>query len=401
MSQILSTSISYGYSGPPNPKILITGEAWGADEEKTKKPFVGVSGQELWRMLGEAFPHVRPDLHHHAAELCDPRWGLAWIQRRDEWLDAASIGFTNVLNMRPPQNKLEVLCATKTEVGKDYPYSALTKGKYLRKEYLHHLDRFKDQIQTLKPNLVVAMGNAACWGAIGTTGITSIRGTTTWSGLGVKVLSTFHPASLLYEGQWSNRPIVICDLMKAAREAEFPEIRRPARTINIYPTLAEVEQFVAETCANKPWRMGVDVETSGGMIDTIGFARSESEAFVVPFGPHRFRRGQNFVIMKPRRNGVDTTNYWEYEEECHVWRLIKKLLEAGIDLVFQNGVYDIQYLLRMSIRPAICRDDTMLAWHSLFPELRKSLGFIGSVLTDEAAWKELSKHKADTARRDK
>jgi hypothetical protein len=43
----------------------------------------------------------------------------------------------------------------------------------------------------------------------------------------------------------------------------------------------------------------------------------------------------------------------------------------------------------------------MLAWHSLFPEMRKSLGFIASILTDESAWKELNKHKADTARREK
>jgi uracil-DNA glycosylase len=391
-----------GYSGPTNPKILICGEAWGADEEKTKLPFVGVSGQELWRMLGEAFPSVRPDLHSHASELCDPRWGLAWIRWRDEWLEEASIGFTNVLNIRPPGNKLEAFCITKTEMAdKDYTLPALTKGKYLKKEYLYHLERLKEQVGEMKPNLVIAMGNAACWGLLGTTGISAIRGTTIMSPLGVKCLPTLHPASLLYEGQWSNRPIVVCDLIKAARESEFPEIRRPSREITIYPSFEEVEKFVEETTSNKPWRMGVDVETSGGMIDTIGFARSETEAFVVPFGPHRFRRGNNFIIVKPRSNDIDVTSYWTYEEECRVWRLLKKLLEANINLVFQNGVYDIQYLLRMTIRPSFCCDDTMLAWHSLFPELRKSLGFIGSVLTDESAWKELSKRKADTARRDK
>ena len=395
-----------GYSGPPNPRILIVGEAWGADEEKMRLPFVGVSGQELWRMLGEAFPDIRPDLHANAAELCDPRWGLAWVPRRSDWLAAAGIGMTNILNMRPPNNKLDAICAGKSEMDKeywkDYSYAALTSThKYLRKEHLHHLDRFKEQVNELRPNLIVAMGNTACWGTLGHTGINAIRGTTTLSPQGVKVLPTLHPASLLYEGQWSNRPIVVIDLMKAAREGAFPEIRRPPRTINIFPSEEEVEQFVEETIANKPWRMGVDTETSGGMIDTIGFARNEREAFVVPFGPHRFKRGDNYVIIKPRRNGEDVTNYWSFEEECRVWKLLKRLLEAKIDLVFQNGVYDIQYLLRMTIRPDRCRDDTMLAWHSLFPELRKSLGFIGSMLTDESAWKELSQHKADTARRDK
>jgi len=391
----------FGYSGPPDPKILIVGEAWGADEEKTKLPFVGVSGQELWRMLGQAFSDIRPDLHSYAADLCGPQWGLAWISRRDDWLCAASIGMTNVLNERPPGNNLEAFCGTKTEVGKDYPYNAMVRSKYLLPKHIHHLERLKEQINALKPNLVVAMGNAACWGLLNTTGITSIRGTTVLAPSGVKVLPTFHPASLLYEGQWSNRPVVIADLIKASREALFPEIRRPPRQIIISPEENEVEEWITETIENKPWRLGVDIETSGGMIDTIGFARSPSSALVVPFGPHRYKRGQNFVVIRPIRKGVPVTSYWEFEEECRVWGLIKHFLEAGIDLVFQNGVYDLQYLIRMQIKPNRCSDDTMLAWHSLFPEMRKSLGFIASIMTDESAWKELNKHKADTARREK
>jgi DNA polymerase len=392
----------FGYSGPPNPRILLVGEAFGAEEEKAKLPFVGVSGQELWRMLGQAFADVRPDLHSYAADLCSPAWGLAWIARRDAWLEAASIGMTNVINERPPGNRLEDLCGTKTEVGKDYPYSAIVRAKYLKPQYLHHLDRLKEQVNELRPNLVVAMGNAACWALLGTTGITGLRGTTVLGPLGFKVLSTFHPASLLYEGQWSNRPVLIADLMKASREAAFPEIRRPPRSIIISPELEEVEGWIEETLATPPWRLAVDIETSGGMIDTIGFARSPSEALVVPFGPHRYRRGQNYVVIKPSRKGQEKTSYWEYEEECKVWCLIKRLLEAGLNLVFQNGVYDIQYLVRtLGIKPNACRDDTMLAWHSLFPEMRKSLGFIASILTDESAWKELNKHKADTARREK
>ena len=50
----------YGYSGPPNPKVLLVGESWGADEDKAKLPFAGVSGQELWRMLGQAFSDAHP-----------------------------------------------------------------------------------------------------------------------------------------------------------------------------------------------------------------------------------------------------------------------------------------------------------------------------------------------------
>lgn len=391
------------YSGPTNPKILLVGEAWGADEEKVKLPFVGVSGQELWRLLGEAFAGVAPELHSHALELCSPQWGLAWIRRRDPWLHEASIGMTNVLNMRPPNNKLDSICVAKKELalnGEPYPYSALVRGKYLKPEYLYHLERLKLEIAALKPNLIVAMGNAACWGILGTTGITSVRGTTMLSFNGIKVLPTFHPASLLYEGQWSNRPIVIADLMKAAREAEFPEIRRPSRSVLISPTLEEVRDWIEETLRERPWRLAVDIETSGGIIDCIGFARSPSDALVVPLGPHRYRRGQSFVVVRPERNGEARTNYWDFEEEKFVWKAIKILLESGIPLVFQNGTYDLQYIRKMEIDPNRCADDTMLAWHSLYAEMPKRLGFIGSILTDEVAWKNLNRLKSDTVKRE-
>lgn len=389
------------YSGPLNPRILLVGEAWGADEEKMKLPFVGVSGQELWRLLGEAFNGIAPSLHAHALELCAPQWGLAWVRRRDAWLEAARIGMTNVLNMRPPNNKLEALCVPKKEIeSKDYPHAALVRGKYLRPEFLHHLNRLDREIEILRPNLIVAMGNAACWGILNTIGITSIRGTTVLAPNGIKVLPTFHPASLLYEGQWSNRPIVIADLIKAAREGDYPEIRRPPRTVRISPTLEEVRDWIEETLRQRPWRMAVDIETSGGIIDTIGFARTPSDALVIPFGPHRYKRGQSFVVVRPIRNSVAVTNYWEFEEEKQVWQYIKILLESGIPLVFQNGVYDLQYIRRMNIHPANCADDTMLAWHSLYAEMPKSLGFIGSILTDEVAWKQLNRLKSDTTKRD-
>lgn len=388
------------YSGPPNPRILLVGEAWGADEEKAKLPFVGVSGQELWRILGEAFPDIAPALHSHALELCAPQWGLAWIRRRDAWLEAAGIGMTNVLNMRPPNNKLDAICVAKKEITTPYNHVALVRGKYLKPEYLHHLDRLTAEIETLRPNLIVAMGNAACWGILNTTGITSIRGTTVLSPSGFKVLPTFHPASLLYEGQWSNRPIVVADLMKAAREAGFSEIKRPPRTILINPSLEEVRDWIEDTLKSRPWRMAVDIETSGGIIDCIGFARSSSDALVVPFGPHRYKRGQSFVVVRPIRNGEEVTNYWDFEEERQVWKWIKILLESGIPLVFQNGTYDLQYLYKMEIRPNLCSDDTMLAWHALNAELPKRLGFIASILTDEAAWKLLNRLKSDTTKRE-
>jgi hypothetical protein len=45
----------------------------------------------------------------------------------------------------------------------------------------------------------------------------------------------------------------------------------------------------------------------------------------------------------------------------------------------------------MGIRVMGAAEDTMLAHHALQPEMIKDLGFLGSVYTDEGAWKHLGK----------
>ena len=385
------------YIGSPTPRMMLVGEAWGAEEAAVREPFVGVSGQELWRILGEAMPQVHPELHAYAAEMCRPHFGNAWIKRRAEWLEAAGIGFTNVLNLRPPNNDLETICVNKAATGSYYPHGPLTKGKYLDPQYLPEVDRLHSEITQYNPNLVVALGNTACWAILNTSGITAIRGTTSISHRGSKVLPTFHPAGILRE--WSNRVILISDLIKAERESHFPEIRRPERHIIINPTLDEVYDWVATTIPlQQP--LSVDIETSMGLIDTIGFSRSASEALVIPFGPFRYKVGTRYEVIFPVRDGQPVKSYWTSEEEPQVWRLIRRLLESPLPKVFQNGLYDLQYILPMGIRPANCIEDTMLAWHALFPELRKSLGFLGSILTDETAWKTMNRYRADTTKRD-
>jgi hypothetical protein len=125
-----------GWSGPRNPRSLIVGEAWGENEAQVRQPFVGTSGLELWRMLGEAMPSLNPSLHSRCiAEAY--RLGNAWVRNRLEWLTAAGIAYTNVLNLRPPGNKLDDLCAPRKQLqqlnGHIYPsLPAISRGLYLK-----------------------------------------------------------------------------------------------------------------------------------------------------------------------------------------------------------------------------------------------------------------------------
>lgn len=198
----------------------------------------------------------------------------------------------------------------------------------------------------------------------------------------LKVLPTYHPSYLFKV--WSHRPVVLADLMKAKHEAMFPEIRRPARRVLVNPTLTEVIDWCVEVLRNPPRHLSVDIETATGSITMIGFARSRDNAIVVPF----FDRA---------RGG----NYWS-DEECELcarhW--VQRLLESDIPKLGQNFLYDIQYLLREGYSLRAFTDDTMLLHHSLYPEMRKGLGFLGSIYTSEPAWKLMRGSKVEELKRD-
>ena len=332
-------------SGPRDAKIVLVGEGWGEQEEFVGLPFVGSSGQELTKLLREA--------------------GIP----RSECL------LTNALALRPPSGNVDLLCVSKTEVGKTYQLPAMKQGKYLKWEFLPELIRLGEELAHAPRNLVVALGNTACWSLLGTSGISSLRGTVAESTLvpGLKVLPTYHPSAILR--QWALRPIVLADLMKAKREMVFPEIRRPHRTVLVNPTIEEIIEWTSRPAE----AYAVDIETASKQITCIGFARSPSDALVIPFWD------------KTRPDW----SYWGHEHELVAWRLVQDLLECPIPKIFQNGLYDLQYLVRMGFRPRACIHDTMLMHHAMYPELQKGLGFLGSIYSNEVAWKLMNRKRAD------
>ena len=335
--------------------IAIVGEAFGVEEEKTKTPFSGAAGYELTKMLGEAGLH------------------------------RADIFLTNCFNLHPPGNQILSFCGGKETAIAGYP--ALTGGKYVRAEFIPELERLAEELTSINPNIIIALGNTAMWALLGKTAISKFRGTTelsTHTATGYKVLPTFHP-SYIIRGSWDQRPVAILDLMKAKREAEFPEIRRPKREIWIDPTLEDLHAF-REKYIPRGSRVSVDIETSGSQITCIGFAPSERVALVIPFTDSRRRH----------------KSYWpDRESERAAWGFVSDLLgDAGIKKLFQNGMYDIAFLWRAyGIKVMGAEHDTMLLHHALQPESLKGLGFLGSIYTDEGAWKHM-REKVQTIKRD-
>jgi uracil-DNA glycosylase len=338
-------------------RIALVGEAWGEKEELERRPFVGPAGWMLNTMLRDA--------------------GIS----RDECF------LTNVFNLRPkPNNKIDNLCASKKEVRHALP--PLSSGKYVRDEFLPELDRLYRELTEVDPNVIVCLGGTASWAVLRDGRISKLRGAIANSPIlaGKKCLPTFHPSYIL-QGGHEARHVTVLDLQKARRESEFPEIRRTSRTIFTEPSLAELDWFLEHHIVPTQ-RMAVDIETKDDRITCIGFAPRHDIALVVPFEDMR----------KPR------WAYWAtLDEELKAWAWVKRALDTPTEKIFQNGMFDMSRLWRgygITVRNAT--HDTMLLHHALQPESPKALDFLGSIYTNEAAWK-LSirlKHKATIKRED-
>src|SRR5262245_55049720 len=129
--------------------IVIVGEAWGENEERIRRPFVGASGIELLRMLDEGgVLELTPE---------DTRCIYTFWQERDPrlvdnvWNNHPEVVRTNVFNVRPRGNRIEDLCGGRAEGIVGLP--ALGKSRYVRAEFEAEIDRLAEELLQWNPNV--------------------------------------------------------------------------------------------------------------------------------------------------------------------------------------------------------------------------------------------------------
>lgn len=317
-----------GTVGPPTANIMLVGEAPGAEEDRTGLPFKGPAGKTLNILLAKA--------------------GVI----REECLIA------NVARERPPKNNIGYYFHDK-------------KQTIPKPELSAWIEELKRDIETYKPNIVIALGATALWALTGIRGIKSARGYIMESTLvpGQKVLPTYHPQAVGYS--WNLSYIAVLDLKKALYHSAFPGIRKDSRTFDIDPSK---DAFI-DICKNiflkenKP--LAVDIEATKAHINRIGFSNSPYWGVSL---------------------GILDGSYPRFPErdELEIWYWIAKVL-SSVPLVFHNATYDISVLWKRN--HIYCKDiymDTMIAAHCCWPELPRSLDFVSSICLDVPMWKFLS-----------
>jgi DNA polymerase len=158
---------------PTSSRIVFMGEAPGAAEAISGLPFVGPSGMLLMNTIREA--------------------------EGGQTLGAEKIGFTNVFQARPPDNKVsEYFGSAKSEdTASDLPRCLYG---HLLISQLPALQLNATVLAEAKPLVIVALGAVAAWALLGRYDISNFRGTFTTVDYGpfqAKVMATYHPAYVL------------------------------------------------------------------------------------------------------------------------------------------------------------------------------------------------------------
>jgi uracil-DNA glycosylase family 4 len=286
--------------GPVPAKVMLVGEAPGAREDDIQKPFSGVAGQFLDRELLKS-----------------------GLRREDVYI-------TNSVRCRPPDNRTP----TRSE--------------------LKACSRFlQNELEAVKPEIVVPLGNVALQAILGTSGITKHRGAVVEKN-GRKVFATYHPAAILrnpaLQGDFTADLNALSRLTKG--ENEKPKTRtyiiRSSRALSRFlDLLSHVETPIAtdvETRSDEERNEGgLQPWAPDGRIDVVGFCWEPGTSYVV-------------ALEHPEAN-------WDIPIE-----MVYKALDVALDgkkLVGHNGKFDLQWLRTKGILSPYLHFDTLLAAHLL------------------------------------
>jgi uracil-DNA glycosylase family 4 len=303
--------------GNPNAQIAIVGEAPGEQEHNAKRPFVGPSGQILDGLLKQA-----------------------GISRSECWV-------TNVVKYRPPGNNIKKV-----------------KNLAAYKSFLIN------ELRTINPRIILALGNIPLQALTGNTGITQWRGSIlSCPELGKRVIPTYHPSYLLRSDSIIDKSVAEFDVQRLVEEMSLKPI--PSRNLVVIRDSAQLHRYIQKWEQQGVKNVTADIETHKSIPVCLGFGPSRHEAISVPLFNELW--------------GTQFANYPD-RELAEFWKMADYILRK-FGVIGQNWKFDYSKLYPMGFRVKNFVADTMLMSHTRFPELPKGQAFLASIWTREPFYK--------------
>lgn len=319
--------------GPSTASIAIIGEAPGANEVRSKRPFVGESGRLLWGILKH------------------DRYG---------GLRQTSVYSTNVY-------KRQILFKAGKAVVSD------AEDQYWRQLLVFEL--------SLLPNLqyILCMGGPALQALCGEKGVNKWRG----SVIDAKMLMRTIQAQTGTERRvravvCNNAAAIVRDptletvfRMDVAKLAKCINGQFPDHEINhiIRPSFTEAMDWIDKMQDEKK-PVALDIESMAMETSVIGLANHAHEGMCINLRD-------------------EVKNVYSIEEEYKLHKRLQQFAsDPGTQIVAQYGNFDAYYLLYKNKLRFKIWYDTLLAHHTLYPQLPHNLGFLTTQYTTHPYYKD-------------
>lgn len=337
-----------GSEGPLNAKIVIIGEAPGAEEERFGRPFIGGSGQLLSQVLAKA------------------------------GIDRSQCYITNIMQIRPPNNDFGYFYEDKQ---RNRPSKLLVDG----------ISRLEGELARLtSKHIILPLGTEPLRAVTGLRSIEKWRGSILSSRHG-KIVASYHPAAVLRD--YHLRPILELDVKRVARESCNPRVSSRENLFHIDSSFDFTLKWLR---AIQPGQIiSFDIETVGDLIRCLGIGISVTEAMCIPFmsSPNRLKPGQlpsvipeliSFESEPQTYSPTRISSHWTEEEEYVILQELDRIFsDEKILKVAQNFPFDATRLEKQfGLVVKGLSLDTMLGFHCCYCELPKGLDFLCSIYTE-------------------
>ena len=247
-------------------------------------------------------------------------------------------------------------------------------------------------VERVDPHIVIGLGDLALhWSDQNKYSVDKWRGSLLTCGSSnrskdntpYKFMCTYHPRTIL--AMYKYRTIAEIDIRRLQKESLTRNLSLPNKEFTTEPLLEDVLGYIS---AIRPGdKVSFDIETVGQRVRCLALATCAERAICIPFMTlsnhtiHPDPSGKQ--LLQVACLGGTNGNYWTIDDERLILQALYDMFrDPSIGLIAQNYPFDSSILAKeFGFLFRGLHMDTLIAQHTLYPELPKSLDFMTTIYT--------------------